>query len=83
MALFPQPQQTPSFLQAALGNPQQAGMQLMQSNSQFADFMTRNRGKSPQQILAEHLASHPGMTLQQMAAQRGIDYDTVRRILGR
>lgn len=58
-------------------------MQLMQSNSLFADFMTRNRGKSPQQILAEHLASHPGMTLQQMAAQRGMDYGTVRRILGR
>ena len=85
MALFPQPQQTPAsyFLQAALGNPQQAGMQLMQSNSEFAGFMNRNRGKSPQQILSEHLASHPGMTLQQMAAQRGIDYDTVRRIFGR
>lgn len=66
-----------------MGNPQQAGMQLMQSNSDFAGFVNRNRGKSPQQILSEHLASHPGLTLQQMAAQRGMDYDTVLRIFGR
>lgn len=58
-------------------------MQLMQSNSQFANFVNANRGKTPQQILAEHMAANPGMSLQQMAAQRGIDYGMISRILGR
>lgn len=85
MALFPRAQspQNPamSFLQAARGNPQQAGMQLMQSDPRFAQFMNNNRGKSPQQILSEYMAANPGVSLRQLAARRGLDYGMFQNLM--
>lgn len=70
-------------MQAAMGNPQAAGMRLMQSDSRFASFVNNNRGKSPQQILSEWMSANPGVDVRQMAAQRGIDYDAMMRSLNR
>ena len=69
MALFPQPQvpQNPmmSLLQAAKGDPKGMYERLMQTNPQFADFVRRNQGKSPQQI----------------AQENGIDMDMLKRFM--
>lgn len=70
-------------MQAAMGNPQAAGMRLMQSNSAFAGFVNRNLGKSPQQILSEWMAANPNVDVRQRAAQAGIDYDAMMRSINR
>lgn len=35
-------------------NPEQVMHQMMQSNTQFAEFINANKGKSPEQIASEH-----------------------------
>lgn len=70
-------------MQAAMGNPQAAGMRLMQSNSEFASFVNRNLGKSPQQILSEWMSSNPNVDVRQRASQMGIDYDAMMRSINR
>lgn len=71
MGLFPRPQSTRgngiNDLRAMIGgDPEAFARQLMRSNPAFADFVRRNQGKTPEQI----------------AQDNGIDYNTVRKLLG-
>lgn len=36
------------------GNPDQIAQQMMQSNSQFRQFVEQNKGKTPEQVAQEH-----------------------------
>jgi hypothetical protein len=36
------------------GDPQSMAQQMMRTNPQFAEFVRRNQGKSPDQIAQEH-----------------------------
>lgn len=40
--------------QMAGGDPEGFARQMMQNNPQFAEFVRRNQGKSPQQIASEY-----------------------------
>ena len=66
--LFPRPQQPQDqLLQMIRGNPQGMYQHLLSTNPQFAQFVNANRGKTPEQIAADY----------------GIDYASVRNLLGR
>lgn len=52
--------------QVAHGDPQAAFNQMMQTNPQFAQFVSDNRGKTPEQIASEH----------------GVDLSQVMRMIG-
>lgn len=79
MGLFPQPQQPQNQVLERLqaisqmlgGNPQGMLQQVMRNNpelyQQFQQFMANNQGK----------------TLEQVARENGIDYASIRQVLGR
>lgn len=48
------------------GNPQQVYDNLMKNNPQFADFVNKNQGKTPEQI----------------ARENGLDFNTIKSLLG-